>query len=190
MFPSADTSSCSPLPSSGFRGRPLREPCGSPPSSVVWAHKTARPSFLFASGFPWPTVPPMLRRRWGALLGSWEIPLEACPELGTPAILVRPRSIGRPDTAFRHTNSVGIATIAVFGADSSRPASSLCTLRTHQLPDEWQHSLSACLLAFGRSRDRAEARALCHEGQSHVSSGPPAIPEGRISRFRFSWLSP
>ena len=34
-------------------------------------------------------------------------------------------------------------------------------------------------------RDRAEARALCHEGQSHVSSGPPAIPEGRISRFRF-----
>src|SRR5215469_17005368 len=36
-----------------------------------------------------------------------------------------------------------------------------------------------------RGRDRAEARALCHTGQSHVSSGPPAIPEGRISRFRF-----
>src|SRR6476469_928195 len=33
----------------------------------------------------------MVRRRWGALLGSWEIPLEACPELGTPATPVRPR---------------------------------------------------------------------------------------------------
>ena len=42
-----------------------------------------------------------------------------------------------------------------------------------------------------RGRDRAEARALRHERQSHVSSGPPAIPEGRISRFRFwPWLSP
>src|SRR5215813_13147995 len=36
-----------------------------------------------------------------------------------------------------------------------------------------------------RGRDRAEARALCHKRQSHVSSGPPAIPESRISRFRF-----
>src|SRR6266568_6870957 len=33
----------------------------------------------------------MVRRRWRALLGSWEIPLEACPELGTPATPVRPR---------------------------------------------------------------------------------------------------
>jgi hypothetical protein len=85
MFPSADTSPCLPLPSSGFRGRPFREPCGSPPSPVLWAHKTARPSFPLASGFPWPTVPPMVRRGWGALLGSWEIPVESCPELETPA---------------------------------------------------------------------------------------------------------
>src|SRR5215469_11381339 len=41
------------------------------------------------------------------------------------------------------------------------------------------------LIPLSGSRDRAEARALCHTGQSHVSSGPPAIPEGRISRFRF-----
>jgi len=42
-----------------------------------------------------------------------------------------------------------------------------------------------------RGRDRAEARALDQERSSHVSSGPPAIPEGRISRFRFwPWLSP
>jgi hypothetical protein len=35
-----------------------------------------------------------------------------------------------------------------FGAESSRPASLLCTLRTHQLPGEWQHSLPACSLAL------------------------------------------
>src|SRR5271169_6690747 len=42
MWRCADTSTCSSLPSSGYRGRPLREPCGSPPSSVVWIRKTAR----------------------------------------------------------------------------------------------------------------------------------------------------
>jgi len=35
-----------------------------------------------------------------------------------------------------------------FGAEPSRPASLLCTLRTHQSPDEWQHSLPACSLAL------------------------------------------
>ena len=38
-----------------------------------------------------------------------------------------------------------------FGAESSRPASSLCTLRTHRSPSEWQHSLPACLLSFDRA---------------------------------------
>src|SRR5260370_28635615 len=37
-----------------------------------------------------------------------------------------------------------------FGAESSRPASLLCTLRTHQSPGEWQHSLLACSLALAR----------------------------------------
>src|SRR6266566_978231 len=35
-----------------------------------------------------------------------------------------------------------------FGAESSRPASLLCTLLTHQSPGEWQHSLPACSLAL------------------------------------------
>jgi len=85
MFPSADTSVCFPLPSGGYRGRSFRKPCGSPPSQVLWVRKTARPSVPVASGFPWPLVPPIVRRRWRALLGFWDIPLEACPELGTPA---------------------------------------------------------------------------------------------------------
>jgi len=45
-------------------------------------------------------------------------------------------------------NGVGIATRDDFGAESSRPASLLCTLRTHQSPGEWQHSLPACSLAL------------------------------------------
>jgi hypothetical protein len=97
------------------------------------------------------SVPPMMRGDGGALLGSWEIPVEACPELGTPATPVRPRIIGRPSAAFRLVNGVGIATSRVFGAESSRPASLLCTLRTHQSPDEWQHSLPACLLDCDRA---------------------------------------
>src|SRR5215475_13049970 len=47
-----DTSTCSPLPSSGYRGRPFREPCGSPPSQVLWAHTTARLPLPAASGLP------------------------------------------------------------------------------------------------------------------------------------------
>jgi hypothetical protein len=74
--------------------------------------------------------------------------LEACPELGTPATPGRPCNVGLPDAAFRLVNGVGIATSRVFGAESSRPASLLCTLRTPQSPGEWQHSLPACLLAL------------------------------------------
>src|ERR1700730_9488795 len=35
-----------------------------------------------------------------------------------------------------------------FGAEPSRPASLLSTLRTHQSPGEWQDSLPACSLAL------------------------------------------
>ncbi len=42
------------------------------------------------------------------------------------------------------------AILTDFGAESSRPASLLCTLRTHQSPGEWQHSLPACSLALAR----------------------------------------
>src|SRR4030095_642157 len=58
---------------------------------------------------------------------------------------------GRPSAAFRLVNGVGIATSRVFGAESSRPASLLCTLRTHQSPGEWQHSLPVCLLDCDRA---------------------------------------
>src|ERR1700692_4218650 len=90
----------------------------------------------------------MVRRRWGSSPGFLGNPFGSMPrarDSGDPG----PTShIGRPDTAFRLVNGVGIATSRVFGAESSWPASLLCTLRTHQSPDEWQHSLSACMLAL------------------------------------------
>jgi len=38
-----------------------------------------------------------------------------------------------------------------FGAEPSRPATLLSTLRTHQSPDEWQDSLLTCLLDFDQA---------------------------------------
>jgi hypothetical protein len=92
----------------------LAAPCGSPAVPHLHGYYGVVRLLIHLSRSPpvslgWP-VPPVVRRRWGALLGSWEIPLEACPELGTPAIPARPRNIGPPDAAFRLVNSVGIAT--------------------------------------------------------------------------------
>jgi hypothetical protein len=171
MQPLIDSSTCSPLPSGGYRGRPLREPCGSPPSRVVWVRKTARLPVAAASGFPWRQITfaaevirfwrrpsaatadlvrfcaggtaPRCAKRQGALLGSREVSVETCHGLGTPATPADLALAVRRDTAFRKANGVGIATSIDFGAESSRPASSLCTLRTRQSPGEWQHSLPA-----------------------------------------------
>src|SRR6516164_11749866 len=149
MFPSTDTSPCSPLPSSGCRGRSFRKPCGSPPSQVIRGRKTALPSVLSRLRSPLAAVLPLLRVETESSPRFMGIHLETCPELGTPAIPGRPSQLrSYPDAAFRSTNGVGIATIKDFGAEPSRPASLLCTLRTHQSPGEWQHSLPACSLAL------------------------------------------
>jgi hypothetical protein len=52
---------CFPLPSSGYRGRSLRKPCGSPPSPVLWGHKTARHFSVIPPVDPWDHVPPDVR---------------------------------------------------------------------------------------------------------------------------------
>jgi hypothetical protein len=168
-----DTSTCSPRPSSGYRGRPLREPCGSPPSSVPWAHKTARLPVAATSGFPWQQVSrvegcslPVERpscsrdpvrfglggthahrsREVGSSPGFTGNPLESMPrarDSGDPAATSHS---GCADTALRLVNSVGIAKRTDVGAESSWPAFLLCTLRTRQSPGKWQHSLPACPL--------------------------------------------
>jgi len=169
MFPSPDTPACFPLPSRGYRGRSLRKPCGSPPSSVLWGRKTAQPSIRNPSGRPCGHVPLRCERRWGALLGSWEIPVETCPELVTPATPAQPRNNGPPNAAFRLVNSVGIATSRVFGADlhSLFPCCIRFALIGH--PVKVQHSLPACLLDC----DRAIAVGI------PVAQYPRTDPHGR-----------
>jgi hypothetical protein len=136
MLCCADTSTCSSLPSSGYRGRPLREPCGSPPSSVLWNRKTARlpvpapPVSLgsrrlrlrvvrFSRGQPsppadqvslgWAAPEPRYAERQGALLGSREIPLVSMPRASDSGDPGHASHNGVPDTAFRAANGVGIA---------------------------------------------------------------------------------
>ena len=101
--------SVSPFPPVG----PVAAPFGSP--AVPHLHRYYEVvrlllhPYAVASGRPWLPRFRSSEQRWRALLGSWGIPLEACPELVTPATPARPRIIGRPDAAFRLVNSVGIA---------------------------------------------------------------------------------
>ena len=151
MFPSADTSACFPLPSSGYRGRSLRKPCGSPPSQVLRGRKTACPSFPVASGLPWRSLPPMVRRRWGSSPGFLGNPFGSMPrarDSGAPSATSR-YSVDRMLPSALSTASASQQT--VFGAESLRPPSLLCTRRTHQSLGEWQHSLPACLLDSDRA---------------------------------------
>ena len=130
----------------------------------------------------------MVRRRWGSSPGFLGNPFGSMPrarDSGDPG----PTShIGRPDAAFRLVNGVGIATSRVFGAESSRPASLLCTLRTHQSPGEWQHSLPVCLLDCDRA---GLSPAGFHQEVSPFISVPP-LPDfsqrdnnvGGVKHFR------
>jgi hypothetical protein len=72
--------------------------------------------------------------------------VKACPGLETPAAPVDlALSVVRMLPSAGLTASAS-ATIKDFGDESAQPASSLSTLRTHQLPGEWQDSLLACQL--------------------------------------------
>jgi hypothetical protein len=93
----------------------------------------------------------MVRRRWGSSPGFLGNPFGSMPRARDSGDPGATSHIGRPGAAFRLVNGVGITTSRVFGAESSRPASLLCTLRTHQSPGEWQHSLPVCLLDCDRA---------------------------------------
>jgi hypothetical protein len=149
---------------------PVAAPCGSP--AVPHLHRyyevvrlLQHPSALPPVD-PWLHVPPVPfqrrsswhERRWGALFGSWIIPVELALVYDTadPSTTSRYRSL--PDTAVHLGKGVGVGTTHDFGAQSSRPASLLSTLRTPRSPGEWQDSLLSCLLDFAQGRDRARAR--------------------------------
>jgi hypothetical protein len=88
----------------------------------------------------------LCRRRQAGLPSSWRILMKACPGLGTPAAPgALALTVARMLPSVRLTTSAS-ATNKDFGAVSTRPASSLSTLRTHQSPGEWQDSLLACPL--------------------------------------------
>jgi hypothetical protein len=106
MCPRIGTSWCFPLPSSGYRGRPLAGPCGSPPSRVLWGRTTAPPSI---HGHLWsPLVAGTSSEEMGSSLGFLENPFESMPRARDSGGPVRPHPIGRPGTAFRSHNSVGV----------------------------------------------------------------------------------
>ena len=79
-------------------------------------------------------------------------PCGACPGLETPASRHDLANSGRcrilPSA---NLDNVGLATMDNFGADPSRPAALLSTLRTHRSPGEWQDSLLTCLLDFDQA---------------------------------------
>ena len=170
-FLSSDTCACSPLPSSGSRGRSLRKPCGSPPSQVLRVRKTAPPSVCGRLWSPLAAAFPLSRAEMVSSPGFLGNPFESMPRARDSGDPARPRNSGRPDAAFRLVNGVGIATSRVFGAESSWPASLLCTLRTHQSPGEWQHSLSACVLALAM-RDLHPLDSIKGFSPSHLRFPP------------------
>jgi hypothetical protein len=109
-FLSSDTCTCSPLPSSGSRGRSLRKPCGSPPSQVLRVRKTAPPSVCGRLWSPLTTAFPLSRAKMVSSPGFLGNPFGSMPRARDSGDPARPRNIGRPDAAFRLVNGVGIAT--------------------------------------------------------------------------------
>ena len=101
MFPSTNTSPCSPLPSSGYRGRSFRKPCGSPPSLVLWGRKTARHLSATPPVVPWGPVPPDVRGIPLGVGGDGELSsvpgssLWSLPWARDPDESARPRNNGR-----------------------------------------------------------------------------------------------
>jgi hypothetical protein len=86
-------------------------PCGSP--AVPHFHRYYEALRLLAIH---PRPPPVSLggrylpgvRRWRALLGSWRIPFGSMPRARDSGGPVRPHPTGRPGTAFRSHNSVGV----------------------------------------------------------------------------------
>src|SRR5215469_10344232 len=146
-FLSADSYACFPLPSSGFRGRLLREPCGSPPSSVLRGRKTAPASVRASSGRPSVarTSRPITRGGPPGVRGDGELSsvpgpsLLSMPWARDPGESARPHNNGRCQilpSATGNTSASRQDKISGLNPHGLLP----CCLRfdTHQSPGEWQ----------------------------------------------------
>ena len=127
----------------------LAEALRFPAFTGTTGRKTAHPSLCDRLRSPLMITLPLWCAEMASSPGFLGNPFGNMPELETPAIPARPsrlRSSRILPSAYlkqrRHRNNSN------FGAESSRPASLLCTLRTHQSPGGWQHSLPACSLAL------------------------------------------
>ena len=112
-FLSPDTCTCSPLPSSGFRGRSFRKPCGSPPSSVLRGRKTTHPSVSGRLRSPLASALPLSRAEVASSPGFMGNPFGSMPrarDSGDPGATLHS---GRPDAAFRLVNGVGVTTCRI-----------------------------------------------------------------------------
>ena len=149
----------SPFPPVGL----VAAPCGSPAVSHLHRYYEvvrllSHPSVL-PSVDPWLHVSPDPNQRrsswcgrgWGALLGSRPASSETCPGLETPPTPAQPRIAVAAECCLPPREKRRRRNKIRFRCWSSRPASSLCTLRTHQSPGEWQHALLTCPLDFGQT---------------------------------------
>ena len=92
----------------------LAEPCGSPPSSVLWVRKTARPPVRVRLWSPLAIALPLLRAGMASSPGFLGNPFGNMPRASDSGDFGPPFAIAVvPDTAFRHFNDVGIATIVI-----------------------------------------------------------------------------
>jgi len=87
----------------------------------------------------------------GALLGSRPASSETCPGLETPPTPAQPRIAVAAECCLPPREKRRRRNRIRFRCWPSRPVSSLCTLRTHQSPGEWQHALLTCPLDFGQT---------------------------------------
>ena len=112
-------------------------PCGSPPSSVLWAHKIPHNPSPAVSGCRPPTT---------SSRGDYEaFPMEnPCGSVPRARDFQTASHDGCPDTAF--DRYIGIRNVINFGAESSQPTSSLSTLLSRRSPGDRQDSLPACPL--------------------------------------------
>ena len=148
VFPSSDPFACSPLPSSGSRGRHnFRGP------AVPHLHRyygfirslpTRCPRSLVALDRKLP--PQCCQRRLRGVPKFLENPYESVPRARDSGGSGQPCDGGYPNTAFDRFKCLGIRNDINFGAESSRPTVSLSTLLFRRSPAGRQDSLPACPL--------------------------------------------
>src|SRR5215467_9329163 len=131
MFPLIDTSSCSPLPSSGSRGISASVPRSHRYYRFVRLLHILHVSSPVSLTWRYSSPPRGWREMQRSFPSSWGILVNTFHGLETPvAPLDLAISVQRMLPSARLTASASTTT-KDFGADSSRPMFSLSTLRTH-----------------------------------------------------------